>query len=372
MADPAFASLEWYLGVAGTVTEIYRTELFREPELAGAYNWIYQARENGHDGAWILDQVKASPEWHAIHDAPPKPTREQMLKFRGALNIKSTSPFNLRGTASTNGIWHTDTDTAAGIIGEYKARGYTHGPVGPFIDAGYHGLVPPTDFRNDAERDTIIAAIRQVQKAGIMTPMFLTPDGWTVEQLRTIEPIFKEDIWQDLGAIVVNGFEQQGTRYGWSNAQYVEYLSWVKETFPNAVRGLHTVSTVEAPVGNGDDTRKPGMSLNECWGRLNGLIDFWLTQFDMWDNAWVHVDPDNPDGRTDLEHWYDLWDKTVPASFVNRFSEHGSWPLAKDIIPIAGEFWSYGLVWHDLSEAQGRDIGAHAISLGAAGSFDGC
>lgn len=68
-----FASLEWYLGVAGTITDIYRTELNRDPEPAGLYNWIYHAREHGRDGAWILEQVKASPEWHAIHDRPPTP-----------------------------------------------------------------------------------------------------------------------------------------------------------------------------------------------------------------------------------------------------------------------------------------------------------
>lgn len=371
----ALGDLPWYLDVAQTIDTIYREELNRPSEPLGNANWIYHAREGGKTGEWIREQVRASSEWHAVHDvppAPPRPTRDQLLTFRGSLNIKSSSTFNLRGTASTNGIWNAPDDQAAVIIREWKERGYTHGPVGPFIDAGYHGLTPPVDFRNDAQREKVVAAITNLQQEGIITPMFLTPDGWTVDQLRTIEPIFKEEVWQGLGAIVVNGFEQQGSRYGWANSQYVDYLTWMKETFPNAVRCLHTVSGIEAPVGRGDDTSRPGMSLNECWGRLNPLIDVWLTQFDMWDHAWTHVDPANTDGRTDLSHWYDLWDRANRFSFLTRFSAGGTWPLAKDIIPIPGEFWSYGLVWHDLDEAQGRKIGSTAIALGARGSFDGC
>jgi hypothetical protein len=67
-----FASLEWYLEVADTITAIYRQELLRDPEPEGLYNWLYHAREHPEyaNAQWILDQVKASPEWHAIHDHP--------------------------------------------------------------------------------------------------------------------------------------------------------------------------------------------------------------------------------------------------------------------------------------------------------------
>src|SRR6266566_2910084 len=66
----SLGSLEWYLSVAGTIRDIYRSELLREPEPEGLYNWLFHAREEGKDGAWILAQVKSSPEWHAIHDKP--------------------------------------------------------------------------------------------------------------------------------------------------------------------------------------------------------------------------------------------------------------------------------------------------------------
>lgn len=314
----------------------------------------------------------------------PNWSREDLLRFRGSLNIKSSKPYlpmfkngveyaaTLNGTVSTNGSWHRTDEELEFLVEDWKERNYSHGSMGPFIDGGYHEITPPTDFRNDSERDRIEKTIEFYQENGIITPLFLTPDGWTVDQLRTIEPIFKSDFWQGIGSIVVNGFEQQGSKYGWSNSQYVEYMQWVRETFPRALCGLHTVSKIEVPVGRGDDTSKPGMSANECWGRVAKFTDFWLYQDDMWDYAWVHVDPNNPDGKTDLQHWYELWDKNNSESFVQRFSPLGKWNLASNIVPIAGEFWSYGMVWRDLPEQQGRDYGKTAIDLGVNGSFDGC
>lgn len=311
-------------------------------------------------------------------DEPDFPvfSREAILKFRGSLNIKPIGipmpPVNINGCISINGIWHQPDDVVEGIFTEHLGRSYTHGPMGPFIDPGYHNLTPPTDFRIDSQRDKIEKSILNVMNHKIIPSLFITPDGWTVEQLRSLEGIFKSSIWQKLAQCVVNGFEQQGSQYGWSNSQYCEYGAWLREVFPNAVIGLHTISGIEAPVGNGDDTSKPGMSLNECWGRVAGYYDYWLTQFDVWDYWWTHVDPSNPDHRTDLQHWYDLWDANKASSFVQRFNANGTWPLAKNLIPIAGEFWSYGLCWNNLPEEQGRSYGRHAIDIGAHGSFDGC
>ncbi len=316
------------------------------------------------------------PALKAFDSGIKKFTREELLKFRGALWIKCNAPWMTRpnqddNVASTNGLWNYTDEVQDRIISEYKdVRKYTHGPIGPFIDSGYHNLIPGIDFRNDMDRQKVESSLIKLNKAGIITPLFLTPDGWTVEQLRTIEGIYKSDFWQKFGQIVVNGFEQQGDKYGWSNSQYVEYLSWVKEVFPNAVRGLHTVSEIEIPVGKGDDTSKPGMSGNECWGRLNNLIDFWLFQSNAVMNH-DHVDPAG-DGRTDGEHWLDLWDKNLSGSFVRRFSSSGTWSLAKDIIPIAGEFWAYGMTWDNTDETIGRTYGRVAIERGAHGSFDGC
>src|SRR5258708_4497733 len=81
MPDPVFASLAWYQSVAGTIINIYQTELFRDPEPAGLFNWIFHAREEGKDAAWILAEVQASPEWHALHDHPQPQPRPPLPPF---------------------------------------------------------------------------------------------------------------------------------------------------------------------------------------------------------------------------------------------------------------------------------------------------
>jgi hypothetical protein len=379
MANPAFGSLDWYLGVADTIREIYKSELNREPEPAGLFNWIFHAREEGKDGAWILEQVKQSPEWHAIHDPRPVPTipaysREALLTFRGALNIKMNAPFGLRpnqdnNTASTNGLWNYAEADQDRILAAYKTRGYTHGPAGPFIDPGYHDLWPGVDFRDPAQLARVEAAIEKIYAAGITPVIFITPDGWTVDQLRALEPIFRSAKWQTYCQLVVNGFEQQGSKYGWSNAKYVSYGKWLNDVFPKAVIGLHTISKIEAPVGEGDDTSKPGMDIASCWRRVADVFDYWLYQDDMWDHP-EHVDPANPDGRTDLEHFVSLWDKNDPNSFVRRFGPGGLWECS--LIPIPGEYCSYGLVWQDQPESFAREVGRRCIAAGAVGAFDGC
>src|SRR5712664_3699518 len=76
-----FASLDWSLETADTIRSIYIEELNREPEPEGLYNWLYHAREEQKDAAWILAQVQASPEWHAIHDHPQPQARPPLPPF---------------------------------------------------------------------------------------------------------------------------------------------------------------------------------------------------------------------------------------------------------------------------------------------------
>lgn len=381
---PVFASLEWYLDTANTITVIYRQELNRDPEAAGMYNWIFHAREHPEyaNAEWILAQVRGSAEWHSIHDHvdPAVYTSEQLLAFRGSLfTVKAGAnqlPWGPRPNQPDNiaffGANFYTPEQRKVVYQLWKDRGYTHGAIGPFIDPGYHGQNPPIDFRSNP--DAIADIIQEIWDNKLIPVIFLTPDGWTVDQLRTLEPIFKSDRWQKLCRVVVNGFEQQGSQYGWSNKQYVEYLSWVRDTFPNAVRGLHTVSDIEAPVGNGDDTSQPGMSNGECWGRVTPLIHFWLHQSNALFNP-THVDP-NGDGRTDEAHWYDLWDKNNVHSLIRRFgSGTAGWPTFSanggPMKVIAGEYLSFKVYWENWSEGLARAYGHKAVELGADGAMDG-
>lgn len=319
------------------------------------------------------------------HVDPGMYTKEQLLKFRGALfTVKANhldgsgfcdlpdgprphQPDNIAVFAS----YYYTKEQRQCVYQLWKERGYTHGPVGPFVDPGYHGQTPGIDFRQD-NGEAAADVIQEVWDAGLIPVVFLTPDGWTVEQLRALDPIFKSPRWQKLLRVVVNGYEQQGTKYGWSNAQYVQYLSWEAETFPNAVRGLHTISDIEAPVGNGDDTSKPGMSNGECWARVVKYIHFWLHQ----SNALFTPDHVADNGKTDGENWLALWDRNNPYSFVTRFTKGtAGWPtVAADGNPLCvvpGEYRSYITWWQNAPEEVAREWGRHALELGACGFMDG-
>lgn len=378
-----FGSLEWYQTVFQTIDALYLEELFRHADLGGAVNWVYHAREHGWTAEQIRAALQASEEWTAIraHKDPSSYSQDDLLKIRGSLfTVKAaTSQWGPRPGQPDNvaclGFIPSYSEADRNLtIAAYKSRGYTHGPMGPFIDQGYHGQIPPIDFRDATVRAGIEDSIQWVWDQGIIPIIFITPDGWTVDQLRSLEPILRSEKWQRLCRIVCNGFEQQGSKYGWSNAQYIEYLTWLKDVFPTSVRLLHTISDIEAPVGNGDDTSKPGMSNGQCWARVTPLIHGWLHQSNaLFDPR--HVDPGG-DGRTDEAHWYDLWDAAKASSLVSRFRQGvAGWPTTSasgsPLKVYAGEFLSFRVYWENWSEDLARDYGAKALSLGADGYLDG-
>lgn len=126
-----FASLEWYIEVGDTVRSIYLQELFREPDTEGLYNWIYQARENGHDADWIRAEIQNSPEWHAIHDIPPFQVAPRFWKGN-MCGIRVPGLPGVEGGAGDHSLflsWFYDRYTPedrATIRAAYKAHGYTH------------------------------------------------------------------------------------------------------------------------------------------------------------------------------------------------------------------------------------------------------
>lgn len=272
----------------------------------------------------------------------------------------------------------------------WKKRGYTHGVVGPFIDPGYHNQVPPNDFRSNPNE--ALDLVQEVWDQGLIPIVAIVPDHWgadrnfedhvwTVDELRgsDLEAVYRSPRFQRLARVVMLCWECQGSKYGWSNAQYVGYLSWLRDTFPNAVRVLHTISDIEAPVGNGDDTSKPGMSNGESWGRVTPLIHAWFHQSNALFTS-SHVDPTG-DGRTDEAHWFDLFDAARSSSLVSRFSKGvAGWPTTSANPPdvngghlcvVAGEYMSFRVYWDNWAEQLARDHGARALSLGACGFMDG-
>jgi hypothetical protein len=322
--------------------------------------------------------------------APPAWTTAQLLDIRSALNIvvpgapfgpRPDPPDNATNMASTNGIWHYPPAWQDTILEAYRARHYTHGSVGPFVDVeGYHNRWPPTDVRDPVQAAQIQAAIEKIERAGIIPAMFIQVDGWTIEQMNELVPIFVEPWWQAHARLVVNGFEQQGSKYGWSNATYVTWLTWLRNVFPNAIRLLHTSADIESPVGDGDDTSQPGMSDGECWGRVTPLIHGWLEQsnalFPKGCNGAEGPDFVADNQLTNEQNWFNLWDQAWPYSLVSRFRDgYAGWPTTSanggPLKVYAGEFYSFAQFWCSGREDYARDHGARAVALGAAGSFDG-
>src|SRR5262249_43057694 len=71
--------LDWYLMVGRTTWALYREELNRDPDPEGFANFIFQARENGWTVVEMRANIRESPEWHAIHEAP-RPVRQASLR----------------------------------------------------------------------------------------------------------------------------------------------------------------------------------------------------------------------------------------------------------------------------------------------------
>jgi hypothetical protein len=384
----------------GTIRAICVQEIGRDPYLApspthedsvGAIMLLFAME--GWTGEQLTDWLHDSAEAIAYRTHPPEPAHvdpgiysdAQLLAIRGALNIRLPgAPMGPRpgaptAMASTNGLWHYSPEWQAKILSAYRdERHYTHGPIGPFVDPGYHGQFPPVDIRNDAEREQVEAALQTMWDSGVIPVVFIQNDGWPITAMeRDMAPIFRSEKWQKLCRVVCNGFEQQGSVYGWSNQEYVDWLTWLKSVFPNAKRLLHTVAGIEAPVGAGDDTSQPGMSNGECWGRVTPLIHGWLRQGnELFDPGPDHVDPAG-DGRTDEQHWYDLADTSVASSMVNRFRQgYAGWPTTSanggPMKWYHGEYYSFYL-FNTVSadEAYAQAHGKRAVELGADGAFDG-
>lgn len=64
-------TLDFYQLNAQGIADIYWQELLRAPDEGGWVNWFWHLREDGRSLDWVREQIRASEEWHAIHDKPP-------------------------------------------------------------------------------------------------------------------------------------------------------------------------------------------------------------------------------------------------------------------------------------------------------------
>lgn len=251
-------------------------------------------------------------------------------------------------------------------------RGYTHAPMGPIVDPGYHGELPPTDWRDPvAFEDVYLSSALELEGAGCRVIHFLRPDrsvaglDWTVADLdRELTPLFSTATAQAAMGIVCLGWEP-GPRYFYDNAWWVEMCRWMARVFPHALRLIHMVSDCDAPVG-GDDDRK-GITNGQGWANVAPDIHGFLAQY----GGYVS-------GQSAAAFIPNL--QAAIADLTRRFATggpDGTWPTSsawgpgQPIRVYAGEYAAFRDYWENAPESEATAIGDAAMAAGAAGYFDG-
>lgn len=265
------------------------------------------------------------------------------------------------------------------MIDAYKGAGYTHVCIGPINAQSYRQHWPDRDFRSPEAFEQWLDVLQLFWNNGLMPICFLGMDNVPLDQVQaTYNPLIVGNARaQRLMRIVVPaGWEP--TRYGWSSQTWAAYMQWAKDILPNALRLLHTVADVDAPVGTdarGDDNGKPNA---EGWARVCPLIHGWLTQ------SAAFADPNKTGGdtrfpqRTNFQNWVAQFDITDEKSYANRFKRgYAGWPTSSAWgpgIPIKlypGEYASYWVYHEGRSYEEGCTWGDAAIRAGADGYLDG-
>jgi hypothetical protein len=313
------------------------------------------------------------------HFDPMSLSLEELAKIRGAmwteeLNVPlGPRPNQPNNIAATDFLWNYDDATKERILANLIEKGYTHVVNGPIVDSdGYHGAWSPNDWRGE-NFNRFLDMLEFEWDHKLIPVVFLKPDNWTFEQLAQLTQMFQSERAQRLIRIVVPaGWEP--TRYEWSNATWIRFMKWGRETFPNAIVGIHTVCDVDAPVGTdslGDDNNH--LSNADAWRRITPYLHFWLTQSCTYERKDGVAD----NGKTNYQNWVDLFNPNIRGSYQDRF-QHGyaGWPTFsawgnKPMKVIAGEYLSYWVFWHGASPAEARKWGDAALCAGADGYLDG-
>jgi hypothetical protein len=320
--------------------------------------------------AWLHDQPEAIA--YRTKPEPPDWTPARLRKIRGAIwPTRGPVAFGPRPGAPDNII---DTGCEAYSAADLSlsrsiitARQYTHVQMGPFIDGGYHGQYPPVDFRTNS--DDVLALIESWWAAGFAVVAFIGPDGWTTEQMRELEPIFRQPRWQAaMKQIVPMGWEPSEDT---PNAEFVARYQWAKRVFPNALQYIHLAADFDAPGNNDDFT--PGqpkfIGHAESWRRVVPYLTGYLIQNGPYD-CFPH---DNP---TLLKNFTDQFRADAHGSLRDRFvNGYDGWPTTcasgEPLDLINAENTSYEAYWKNLPEEASRQWGHAALEAGADGFFDG-
>lgn len=182
----------------------------------------------------------------------------------------------------STGAWNCYTPAQRDAIAtELHRRHYTHVVFGPF-GGGYHGQFCDgyTDW------SVFLDDVQDLWDRGFMPIVFIHNDNTSFEQTRdSYTPLLTTPRAQRLLRIVVpSGWEP--TRYGWSSCTWALFVSWARQTLPNAMVLIHTVNDVDAPVGTDERCDDNGRPNGEGWTRVVAAgLHGWLIQNGPYDVA---------------------------------------------------------------------------------------
>lgn len=316
---------------------------------------------------------------------PSTYTLAQLARIRGAMWPEAVQcdptllvPFGPRPNTPTN-IMATDflanytENDQDEILQCIKQQGWTHVVVGPIVDSdGYHGQYESHDWRG-ANFDRFLDTLQKIWDAKLIPVVFIHPDGWSLDQTKALTPLFTTPRAQKLMRIVVpHGWEP--CKYECSSYTWAAFGKWARETWPNALVLLHTVTDVDAPVGTdslGDDNGHPNA---EGWARVAPYYHGWLVQNAAFECPTCVA----PNGKTNHQNFRDQFNINVTGSLMQRFHNgYAGWPKFsawgnRPLMIYAGEFRSYWTYWKNRPDAEGLQWGDDALTDGADGTLDGC
>lgn len=296
------------------------------------------------------------------HADPSTIPLAELARVRGAMwSARLDVPFGPRPGRPDNIIATSYFDSyssedQARIIAALKARGYTHVVVGPLVDTGgYHKQFHPHDWRG-AAFDRFLDQLQTFWDNGLAPIVFIHPDGWTFERTRDeFTPLLKRERAQRLIRIAVpTGWEP--TRHDWSSCTWAAFAEWARQTLPNALILIHTVSDADAPSGR--DARCTDADPAVAWARVAPNVHGWLIQNGPYATA--------PDADSQLAQKF-----TAQFKDRRRVTHDSAWGPGVPILLYAGEQTAHASYWDNFPERGSRAWGDLAIASGADGYLDG-
>ncbi len=384
--DPAYVA-----AIEADCAVIFRAELQREIDppalegcrgrgLVGAAGWQEDFR------AWL----QTTDEYAALHAHfdPSSVPLEQLARLRGAMwtarldvgwGPRPGRPDNI--LALDFYALYSEGDRAR-LRAAYRARGYTHGVVGPMAatdcyhwqypchDPSVEGAWPLDDVPTQAQWDRFLDRVQELWDGGIAPVYFHKPDGWErpeyAAKLAALDALARQPRAQQLLRLVVYpGWEPSGDKYGWTNATWTRMAQRGADVFPHALRLLHTPCDLDAPTGQNDDVVLGANGNAISWQRVAPYIHGWLMQ------VCGYVD------RGLDDEFRREWPKAIDRAVRGFRAGIGGWPTSsawganRPVLVYAAEYASFRAYWSNAPESDAIAIGDLAMGAGADGYLDG-